>query len=111
MPHCIVEHSASLDAEPLLKVVFSGALNSALFAKDGADIKVRAITYQHYLSEASTSNFVHVVLKILSGRTLEQKQLLSKAVLDQLLTLDFKKCSMTVEIVDIDRASYAKFVG
>ena len=110
MPHCIVEHSASLSAEPLLKLVFSGALHSALFAKDGADIKVRAIAYQHYLSEASTSNFVHVVLKILSGRMLEQKQMLSRTVLDQLLTLGFKQGAISVEVVDIDRASYAKFV-
>ena len=111
MPHCIIEHSASLNAEPLLKSVFSGAMDSALFEKDGSDIKVRAIAYQRYLSEASTSNFVHVELRILSGRTLEQKQRLSKTVLEQLLTLDFKKCSTTVEVVDIDRASYAKFVS
>ena len=45
MPHCVVEHSASIDGELILPLVFSGALKSALFEVDGSDIKVRARSY------------------------------------------------------------------
>lgn len=111
MPHCIVEHSASLDGELILPLVFSGAMKSALFEADGSDIKVRSIAYQCYLTGQATSDFVHVVLKILSGRTPAQKQMLSRSVLAQLQTLEIPRCSLTVEVVDIERASYSKWVS
>lgn len=111
MPHCIVEHSASLAAENLISQVFAGAFDSGLFESDGADIKVRTIAFEHYCTGPRKSDFVHVVLKILSGRTLEQKQHLSAKVLAQLRQLALVDCSLTVEVVDIDRASYAKWVS
>lgn len=111
MPHCIIEHSASLDAKFLLPLVFSSVKNSQLFAPDGADIKVRALAYQHYLVGHSKSDFIHVVLRILSGRTTEQKQQLSALVLETLCELKLAPCSITVEVVDIDRSSYAKVVS
>lgn len=110
MPHCIVEYSASLDSELILPLVFSGALKSELFEVDGSDIKVRAIYCQSYLTGSEKLDFVHVVLKILSGRTLEQKQILSKSVLTQLQKLELQACSLTVEVVDMDRTSYAKWM-
>jgi len=111
MPHCIVEHSAELAAETLIAQVFSGAFGSGLFEADGADIKVRTVAYSHYCTGPRKSAFVHVALKILSGRTLAQKQHLSAIVLAHLRQLDIADCSLTVEVVDIDRASYAKWVS
>ena len=111
MPHCIVEHSASLDSEIILPLVFSGALKSELFEADGSDIKVRAIAYHSYLTGPKKSDFVHITLKMLSGRTPEQKQMLSKSVLAQLQKLELQNCSLTIEVMDIDRASYSKHVS
>ena len=111
MPHCIVEHSSSLDGEILVPLVFSGALKSELFEADGMDIKVRAIAYQSYLTGLRKSDFVHVVLKILSGRTPEQKKMLSESVLSALQKLELQNCSLTVEVMDIDRSSYSKSVS
>lgn len=111
MPHCIIEHSASLDAKFLLPLVFSSVKNSLLFAPDGSDIKVRAMAYQHYLTGQSQADFIHVVLRILSGRTTEQKQQLSALVLETLGELKLVCCSITVEVVDIDRSSYAKVLS
>jgi 5-carboxymethyl-2-hydroxymuconate isomerase len=110
VPHCIVEHSASLNAEILLPLVFKGALHSELFEADGSDIKVRAIAYNSYLTGTTTTDFVHVVMKILSGRTAQQKIMLSQSVLTQLQKLELQPCSITIEVMDIDRASYSKFV-
>ena len=111
MPHCIVEHSTNLDAETLINRVYAGAFESGLFEIDGADIKVRTVAYHHYCTGPRKSSFAHVELKILSGRTLEMKQHLSSTVLAKLRLLDIADCSLTVEVVDIDRASYAKWVS
>ncbi len=111
MPHCIIEHSVSLDGEVLMPLVFSAALNSGLFNADGRDIKVRTLPYHNYLTGPTKSDFVHIVLKILSGRSAEQKQLLTQAVLAKINTLKLQNCSVTIEVVDMDRACYAKCVS
>ena len=111
MPHCIVEYSDSLNAKPILTAVFDGALQSELFEPGGTDIKVRAQPYQQHISGAEHRDFIHVQLRILSGRNLAQKQHLSQSVLTQLLKLDLVSCSHTVEVIDIDRVSYAKKVS
>ena len=111
MPHCIVEHSSTLSSELIIPLVFSGAMKSQLFEADGSDIKVRSVAYQNYLTGPIKSDFVHVVLKILSGRSVEQKQMLSRSVLGELQSLKLQNCSLTVEVVDIDRVSYSKLVS
>lgn len=110
MPHCVIEHAKDVLPEPVLKAVFEGALASNLFAEGGKDIKVRAVPVEHFVSGGEEKRFVHVALKILSGRTLEQKQTLSNEVLNQLKALPLSDISLTVEVIDIDRESYAKEV-
>lgn len=108
MPHCVIEHAKDVSPEPVLKAVFDGALASNLFAEGGKDIKVRAIPVEHFVTGGEEKCFVHVALKILSGRTLGQKQALSNEVLNHLKALSLSDISLTVEVVDIDRESYAK---
>lgn len=110
MPHCVIEHSANIDGNTLVPLVHSGALESNLFEAAGSDIKVRALSYSNYQTGSVNINFVHVTLKILSGRTIEQKSMLSQLVLEQLTTLSMINCSISVEVADIDRASYAKVI-
>ncbi len=109
MPHCIVEHSITLDPQKLLAAVCKGAVESALF--ETSDIKTRAIAYEHYQTNASQRDFVHVVVKILSGRTSAQQELLSQLVLKQLVALEYSSTSLTVEVVEMQRDSYAKQVN
>ena len=108
MPHCIIEFSSDISPEPLMSSVFEGAIASDLFDKQGADIKVRAIAYDHHISGASFSSFIHVTLKILGGRSEEQKASLSNLVLQKVKENKYSNCSITVEVIDIDRASYTK---
>jgi 5-carboxymethyl-2-hydroxymuconate isomerase len=110
MPHCIVEHSSSLNKNSLISLVYSGALASELFEADGSDIKVRTLSYSNYQTGTEHIDFVHVTLKILSGRSIDQKTKLSQSVLKQIKVLDLSHCSISVEVVDIDRASYSKSV-
>lgn len=110
MPHCIIEHANTFHAEELMAAVFKGTLDSGLFSADGRDIKVRAQAYNHYQTGHQHQDFVHVAIKILSGRTPEQKQGLSHHVLTELERLKCVNCSLTVEVLDIDIACYAKAV-
>jgi len=110
MPHCVVEHSANFDSDLLVREVFSAALGAGLFEPDGSDIKVRALSYSSYLTGPRKSDFIHVVLKILSGRTPQQRSTLSNAVANRLAALGYIDTSITVEVVEIDRDSYCKIV-
>ncbi|MFW0754517.1 5-carboxymethyl-2-hydroxymuconate Delta-isomerase [Pseudomonas sp. H11T01] len=110
MPHCIIECSATLDGDMLTSKVHQGTLDSMLFEPDGSDIKVRALTYHSYIVGGFKTDFVHVTVKILSGRSLLQKAVLSKSIQAKLSELDLVSCSITVEVVDIERASYLKWL-
>ncbi|MGB0467090.1 MAG: 5-carboxymethyl-2-hydroxymuconate Delta-isomerase [Pontibacterium sp.] len=112
MPHCIIEYSKEIEAQfapsVLIEAVYQAALESELF--DGPDIKVRALAYTNHQSGGRKSDFVHVSLRILSGRNEAQRKHLSQSVLAHLRLLKLKEISLTVEVLDIDRSSYAKHV-
>ncbi|MGR5357705.1 5-carboxymethyl-2-hydroxymuconate Delta-isomerase [Vibrio chagasii] len=110
MPHCIIEHSSTINAEQLNSKVFLGALNSELFEADGRDIKVRSIAYENYQTGTEREDFIHVTVRILSGRSDTDKVMLSETVMTQLLALSLSRASITVEVLDMDRNSYGKVV-
>ena len=119
MPHCIIEYSKELtqdvDMTAIMKAVFEGSVISTLFSP--ADIKVRAMPYHDFYTKnidrtnKSQQRFIHVCCKILSGRTLEQKQNLAENILNQLTLLELKWISISVEIVEMERESYNKQVS
>ncbi|RDX39112.1 5-carboxymethyl-2-hydroxymuconate isomerase [Vibrio campbellii] len=110
MPHCIIEHSSPIEPVELNQKVFLGALESNLFEPDGSDIKVRSIAYENYQTGSNKENFIHVSLRILSGRSEQDKLLLSNSVMSKLKSIQLVGASLTVEVVDIDRNSYSKQV-
>jgi len=110
LPHCIIEYSASLidvvTPQTIIERVHQAALSSELFSSD--DIKIRALAFRDYSLSDGSQQFIHITLRILSGRSDEQKNSLSQRVLNQLLQLELSSISLTVEVCDIDRTSYAK---
>jgi 5-carboxymethyl-2-hydroxymuconate isomerase len=112
MPHCIIEYSKNIEPSTgvleLVASVYQGALASALFTPE--DIKCRAIPYVDYQAGGDALSFIHVVLKILQGRNASQKADLSRHVLAALEALPLTQISLTVEVVDIEVASYQKTV-
>ena len=113
MPHFVIEYSQNLEeqtsATTLMDKVFTGGIDSELFAEK--DIKVRAIAYNQQINGANLSDFIHISSKILSGRNSTQKSQLSAAVLAQLQSLELKNTSITVEVLDMDKESYAKAIS
>ena len=110
MPHCIIECSDNFSnsSKLLIDAVHQGALASELFSED--DIKTRLVTYDAFQTGTTEKPFVHVVAKILAGRSSEQKSTLSHVILSELQAINLGMCSITVEVVDIDTSSYAKVV-
>jgi len=109
LPHCIIEYSKDLEKtvnpNDLMKYVHKGALNSKLF--NAEDIKVRAIPFYYYLVGGINKSFIHITIRIFSGRNDEQCKKLSNLVLDELNKINLTNISLTVEIIDIAKEHYS----
>lgn len=112
MPHCIVEYSQNLEQEvppaDLLEAVKEACLASALF--NPQDVKLRSFPFKSFLSVGQEDAFIHVTLRVLSGRTEDQKKQLSHLVLEALTQFSLNNVSFSVEVCDMDRDTYAKQV-
>ncbi|AEE22609.1 MAG: 5-carboxymethyl-2-hydroxymuconate Delta-isomerase [Paraglaciecola chathamensis] len=111
MPNFVIEYSASLNQQisedKLMDSVFSGAKNSGHFPPEA--IKLRTEKRSGFRLHGNQKDFLHVSAHILSGRTDEQKSEISNAVLAQLKELALNSVFVSVEVVDIHRASFVDF--
>ncbi|NMP31277.1 5-carboxymethyl-2-hydroxymuconate Delta-isomerase [Thalassotalea sp. M1531] len=112
MPHCIIEYSADVEsqtsAKTLIGQVQAGALASNLFEPE--HIKLRTCCFDHSRIGTSAKGFIHVTARVLSGRTLEQRQHLSNCLLKTLQNMSLQELSLTVEIIEMERESYNKCI-
>lgn len=112
MPHCTLEYSQAIEAKihpsELVAAVYEGALESELFKEPA--IKSRAYACEHYQNGAEQMDFIHVEMRILAGRTQEQKDHLSEKVLGNLSSLGLQSTAISLEIVDMLADNYSKVV-
>ncbi len=110
MPHLIIEYAHSLATDEqvplLLDAVHDAALATGLFPE--SHIKTRAIPVQFYRTGTGSDPFIHAQLRIKAGRSEAQKKELSGVVLAAIKTQSWAAKVITVEVVDMDSASYAK---
>ncbi len=110
MPHCVIEYSKTLDSivkrGVIVEAVHSGAVKSGLF--EASHIRTRATVYEDYVIGYPVNDFIHVTLKILSGRNQQQKKGLTDLVLSELEKIGLTSISLTVEVIDIERDTYAR---
>ena len=110
MPHCLIEYSKDLEAqllpEDLMKTVYHAAIDSGLF--EAKDIKVRLLSFSKFLPIDGKTAFIHVTLRLLSGRHVETRRALSQQVFDRIQALGLRGLAMTVDIVEIARETYTK---
>ncbi|WP_249672050.1 5-carboxymethyl-2-hydroxymuconate Delta-isomerase [Pseudomonas abieticivorans] len=116
MPHLHLEYSENLPAlevDTLLLRLNHALVATGQFANE-SDIKSRAVKAQAFRVGTAPGNrgFAHIKLALLSGRSPEVKKLVSESLLTVLTEaapwpagLNIQLC---VEILDIDRESYAK---
>ena len=112
MPHCIIEYTKDVeqkvDIKNLMEVAFEAVDGSGLF--DRKAIKARTIAYDQYMSGQDRDDYIHVSVKILSGRTPAQKKMLSEQMIKKLTPHVGNTKSLTVDIINMDIDSYAKHI-
>jgi len=111
MPHIIVEYSEELFEEleirPLLEVIHRSIMDSGLFEE--SHIKTRAYPFKEFTNAGERKPYIHVQARIKSGRDANNKKALGEKILTGLKTLNIQASVITVEIIDMDRDSYAKY--
>ena len=111
MPHIVVEYSAPLadqyDLDALCKELCDAAISTGVFPKPD-DIKVRAMPASHWHRPAEDQSFAHVMVRLLSGRTEEQKKSVTAAILQAMENRLSDVAALTVDTNDINRETYAK---
>ncbi|WP_315983688.1 hypothetical protein [Aliamphritea spongicola] len=80
MPHCILECSPEIlkhcDQQVLMQRCFDAAISSELFLPEDIKVRIQRLENQKIGETALTQ--LHTEVKILDGRTVEQRKHLSK---------------------------------
>lgn len=111
MPHLIIEYPQDIAAtekvESMLDAVHGAAAATHLFEE--SHIRIRAIPLTHFRAGGKREPFIHVQCHIHDGRTDIQKRQLSEAVVSAISKQGLEVKVITVEVMEMDRASYAKY--
>ncbi|MCP4922446.1 MAG: hypothetical protein GY915_00235 [bacterium] len=119
MPHIIVEYAAPLE-EIVLKENFKTEFIQKLLDHsdfDPSHLKYRSLKYSDY-SCPSAEIFIHITLKMLQGRTEQQRIDVSRVTIEYLKKtfasfLDLQKTHIecTVEIQELEKNTYGKWIS
>ena len=112
MPHLIIEFADDLAVDnavsEMLNAVHDATVKTKLFIE--SHIKTRAIPVKYYRTGVGRDPFIHAQLRIKSGRNEAQKKMLSESVLSAIVNQAWPVKIVTVEVVDIDSATYSKHI-
>jgi 5-carboxymethyl-2-hydroxymuconate isomerase len=120
MPHIIIEHSADFtkNSVDLMKKEIPQIMGKITEGNFDADqCKCRSHSFDEYLvgtPDQSSASFLHITIKILSGRTLEAQKKLSAQVIEFVkktfndLGLETKRCDISIDIVEMNKEAYQK---
>ena len=92
----------------MLEVIHRSIADSGLFEEN--HIKTRAYPFREFTNADNKNPYIHVQVRIKSGRDPDNKKALGQEILSGLKTLKVQASVVTVEIIDMDRGSYAKYV-
>ncbi len=108
MPHFIIDCSENIilqrTPDEMMQVVYDTAEASGLFAKD--DIKVRINPYKYYRVAKTKNGFLHISGNIMEGRTVEQKENLSRKIIERLNEMFPDISILSVNIQEFEKATY-----
>ena len=111
MPHIVIDYSEGLekthDMNALCRAAFEAAAATGVF-KDIPSIKVRARPSPYFVLGKDPQSFAHADVALLDGRTDAQKSTVTHAVLEAMKAHLPDVGSLTVDIHDLARATYAK---
>lgn len=112
MPHIIVEYeeklAQSVEISAILQAIHHSISKSGLFKSN--QIKTRAYPFKNYTNAGEQKPYIHIQACIKSGRDVDNKKQFSQVILSSLKKLSIPASVITVEVIDMDRASYGKFI-
>ena len=112
MPHLILEHDAALaeshDLAALSDALFDAACAHPVFASAPQAVKVRTALFANGRSGGTPESYAHLTIRLLTGRTTEQKRAVAEAMLAVLTDHLPEIGSLSVEPVEMDRDTYVK---
>jgi len=112
MPHIIIEYSENAfnitEVNTLLNGLAMAIANTKLFKPQNP--KIRLHPAQHFLLDKSFNGFIHVQCRIHQGRSENEKKQVSHSILSALTPYSNSAIVITVEIIEMERHSYAKTI-
>lgn len=108
MPHFIIDCSENIilqrTPDEIMQAVYDTAEATGLFAKD--DIKVRINPYKHYKLGKTKKDFLHIFGSIMEGRSIEQKENLSKKITEKLHGMFPDISFLSINIWEFEKSTY-----
>ena len=112
MPHILIEHSESaaqtIEEVRLARALHRLVIDFGLFSPDA--VKTRTHTYNNYLigGDLEQTAFIHVTVKILSGRDRATRESLSDEIFTLLKEMVPEIPKLSVDIHEMSKDTYRK---
>lgn len=110
MPHIVVEYSASLKNEVstsnLLTKLHQTVVDSQLFSPEA--VKARAMAFEDTVLPEGATNFMHITVSILTGRSQEERLQLNEAVFNTAKNAGINIDKLSSDIREMDGQVYKK---
>ncbi len=112
MPHVIIEYADILEAQVtrknLVNTIHQTVEKSGLFSP--ADIRSRTQSFDRFRLGVTQHSFLHITIRLLSGRTDEQKLELTQSIIQAVQSLSLTDVQISCECVEIHNASYQQML-
>jgi len=109
MPHFIIDCSENIieqkSPEEIMQAVYDVAEATGLFAVN--DIKVRLHPYQYFNLGKGKRDFIHIFGNIMEGRSTEQKENLSREIIERLNEIFPDVSILSINIREFEKATYS----
>ena len=93
----------------MLKAVHNSVAESGLFKAN--QVKTRVYPFVAFTNAGGSDPYIHIQARIKSGRDGDNKKRLGETILAGLTALNIPASVITVEIIDMERESYAKLAA
>ncbi|MDL5512230.1 5-carboxymethyl-2-hydroxymuconate Delta-isomerase [Arenibacter sp. M-2] len=108
MPHFVIDCSQNIlnkkAPNEIIQIVYNTAEASGLFEE--GDIKVRINPFEYYTIGNTRGDFIHVFANIMEGRSIPEKNDLSKKIVSELKSLLPEVPIISMNIRDFEKATY-----
>lgn len=108
MPHFIIDCSENIieqkSPEEIMQAVYDAAEATGLFAEN--DIKVRLRPFRYFKLGEGKTDFIHIFGNIIEGRSVEQKENLSRKIIERLNETFPDVSILSINISEFEKATY-----